>query len=71
MNNSVKAEIDREYGSFEMKLTGFETDAQMNAKLTIGAYIIDKNGKVSYLQPGTPLEGDKYCYVSYNSIVNQ
>ena len=71
MNNAVMAEIDREYGSFEMKLTGFETEAQMNAKLTIGAYVIDKSGKVTYLQPGTPLEGDKYCYVSYNSIVNQ
>ena len=71
MNNAVKAEIDREYGSFEMKLTGFETEAQMNAKLTIGAYVIDKSGKVTYLQPGAPLEGDKYCYVSYNSIVNQ
>ena len=67
----VAAEIDRDYGSFEMKITGFETEAQKSALLTIGAYVIDKNGKVTYLQPSTPNEGDKYAYISYNAVVNQ
>ena len=71
MDNAVKAEIDRDYGSFEMKITGFETEAQKSALLTIGAYVIDKNGKVTYLQPSTPNEGDKYAYISYNAVVNQ
>ena len=71
MNNAVKAEIDREYGAFEMKITGFETDAHKEAKLTIGAYVIDKNGNVTYLQPNAPSDGGKYSYITYNSILNQ
>ena len=39
----------------------------------IGAYtkVIDgENTEYSYMQPGTPNENEKYCFVSYNLVVN-
>ena len=53
-----------------MKLTGFTTDAHKEAQITFGAYMVDKNGNVVYLVPGTPKEGDSYVYVTYNEIAN-
>ena len=54
-----------------MKLTGFVTEAQMTAEISMGMFVIDKNGNVTYLQPNLPKEGDKYAYVSYNAIYNK
>ena len=56
-----------DYDIFAIRITGFETDAQKDAQLALGAYVID-NGKVSYLQAGTPDVGAKYSYVSYNGL---
>ena len=68
--SAITAEIDREFISFEFKLVNIETDAQKNAQISFGAYTIDKNGKIAYIQPGTPNEGDKFAYITYNTIAN-
>jgi len=67
---AIKASVNRELVAFEMKITGIQTEAQMNANISFGAYIINKAGEVAYLQAGTPNEGEAYYYVSYNSILN-
>ncbi|MBO5357061.1 MAG: leucine-rich repeat domain-containing protein [Clostridia bacterium] len=67
----IKADIDESYASFEMKITGFETDAHKNAKLSIGAYVIDNKGNISYLQASAPNEGEKYSYITYNGVLAQ
>ncbi|MBQ4585312.1 MAG: leucine-rich repeat domain-containing protein [Clostridia bacterium] len=56
------------YDVFAIRITGFETDEHKDAKLALGAYVIDGD-KVTYLQVGTPAEGAKYCYTSYNEQV--
>ncbi len=70
-DSAVIAEVERSYASFEMKITGFETEAQRAAEISFGAYVIDKNGKVSYLQAGEPTDGNKFSYVTYNLITNK
>ena len=56
------------YDVFAITITGFETEEHNDAKLALGAYVIDGD-KVTYLQVGTPTEGAKYCYTSYNEQV--
>ena len=68
--DTVKAEVDEEYASFEIKLSGFVTEAHKEAQITFGAYMTDKNGNVIYVTPGTPKDGDNYVYVTYNEIAN-
>ena len=58
------------YDVFAIRITGFETDEHKDAKLALGAYVIDGD-KVTYLQVGTPAEGAKYCYTSYNEQVTE
>ena len=70
-DSAVIAEVERSYASFEMKITGFETEAQRAAEISFGAYVIDKNGKVSYLQAGEPTDINKFSYVTYNLIANK
>ena len=68
---AIKTEINRDFKSFEMKITGIKTEEQMNAKISFGAYVISKEGKISYLQAGTPNEGEGYYYTSYQAVLNQ
>ena len=68
--SAVTAEVGREYVSFEFKLVNIETEAHKNAQISFGAYVVDKNGKIAYIQPGTPNEGDKFAYITYNTIAN-
>ena len=70
-DSAVIAEVDKSYVSFELKLCGFETDAHKNAKISFGAYVINKNGEVVYLQPGTTNEDEAYCYITYNTLVTK
>ena len=59
-------------GAFELKITGFRTEAQKDAKIIFGAYVIaTKDGKMefSFMQSGEPLENSKYYSASYNDIV--
>ena len=68
----INAEIAKgTYVSFELKITGF-TDKYKDIKLAMGAYVAvtDKEGTdYFYLQPGTPNQGEKYSFVSYNEVL--
>jgi len=64
---------NREFNVFELKIVGFESDALKSAKLAMGAYVAvtDTQGtKYSYMQPGTPNEGEKYYFTSYNDLIS-
>ena len=63
------AEINTTHTVFEIKVTGIAADK--DAKLALGAYVAITDGEAteySYMQPGTPDENEKYCFVSYNDI---
>ena len=61
-----------EYSSFEFKILGFN-DEQKDIKIAMGAYVKVTNEDISeysYMQSGTPNEGEKYSFISYNEIIN-
>ena len=64
----IKADVSRDYVSFEFRITGFETDDHKALKLALGAYVIDSTGKIYYMQGGEPAENEKYVFVSYSDI---
>ena len=70
---SIIAEISSyKFASFELKITGFETNEHKALKLAMGAYAAVTDGETteySYMQGGEPNENEKYCFVSYNDIV--
>lgn len=56
-----------------LKMVGFDTENSKEVEFAIGAYAVttqDGKKSYSYIQEDTPLEGEKYCFVSYNDIVN-
>lgn len=58
------------YGAFELKIVGFTTDEQKATKIAMGAYVVTgEDRKISYMQAGTPSEGQKYYSVSYSDII--
>ena len=58
----------RGFDIVEFKVIGFVTDEHKDANLALGIYVIDGE-TVSYVQASKPNEGEKYSYVSYNSLV--
>ena len=57
---------------FAIKIVGFKTEEHKAAKLAMGAYlavVTDGVGEYHYMQGGTPDEGEKYYFVSYNDVV--
>lgn len=63
-----------EYVAFVLKIVGFTTDIQKEAKLVMGAFVgsTNENGtEYTYLQNGTPDENEKYYSISYNDILNE
>lgn len=71
-SGAIKAEVSKvDIGSFELVITGFKTEVQKAAMLALGAYVIATKGEeieISYIQKGTPSEGNKYCFISYNQL---
>ena len=55
---------------FDFKLTGFNTNEQMLAKISIGVYVIE-NGSISYIQNGILDEGAAYSYITYDAIIKR
>ena len=54
-----------------LKITGFETDAQKSANFSFGMFAItekDSVKSISYLQHSAPADQSKYSYVSYNTL---
>ncbi|MBO4983423.1 MAG: leucine-rich repeat domain-containing protein [Clostridia bacterium] len=72
-DGAVTVEIKRmDFAGFDIKVMGFETDAQKATKLALGAYAMVSNGEgveYSYMQSENPLEGEKYSFVTYNEAV--
>lgn len=69
IGTSVEGAADR---VFEIKIVGFVTQEQMDAKLVLSAYVIatkDGVGVVSYMQPNSPASGERYSYTTYNSLL--
>lgn len=62
---------NKDNGGFEIKVVGFTTDAQKNAKLVVSAYAITTKGDeavVSYLQAEAPTEGSRYNIITFNDF---
>ena len=72
---SIIAEISSyKFASFELKITGFETNEHKALKLAMGAYVATIDGETteySYMQGGESNENEKYCFVSYNDIIGK
>lgn len=70
----INAEISNHgFVAFELKIIGFTDDCKY-LKLAMGAYVAVTAGEAteySYLQYGTPNEGEKYCFVSYYDIIGK
>ena len=69
----ITAEIARtDFAGFDVKLVGFTTDIQKNTALAMGAYVAVTDGEkttYSYMQLGTPDEGAKYFFASFNDLI--
>ena len=67
----ISAEITNYiFTAFEIMIVGF-TDEYKDQKLAMGAYVTATDGKTteySYIQHGTPLKNEKYCFITYNDI---
>ena len=60
------------HAAFEIKVTGFTTDAQKSVQLALGAFVEltrDEDKEYYYVQPGDAAEGEKYYFASYNEMV--
>ena len=71
--NAIAAEISGyRFVMFELKIVGF-TEEYKDELLAMGAYAKVTDGEsteYAYMQPGTPNENEKYCFVSYNDVLN-
>ncbi len=69
---ALVAEVPSKYVIMELKMAGFQTSEQKEALFAFGAYVKvtdDTTVTYDYLEKGTPAEGEKYCFVSYNDII--
>lgn len=69
-NGSVMAEINTGYVALKLKMGGID---DRDAQFTMGAYLVFGEGEgkeYAYIEGGTPLDGEKYYFVSYNSVAN-
>ena len=63
---------DSGFDFIKLKIVGFDTDKQKSADFAIGAYVLSSKGaerKIRYIQEGNPVEENKYCYISYESVL--
>ena len=55
-----------------LKMVGFDTEESKAVEFAIGAYAVttlEGEKSYSYLQEGTPLEGEKYAFIKYSDYV--
>ena len=73
INGAINAEITGEkVVSFTLRIIGFTVE-YYDTKLAMGAYVAEINDEditYSYIQAGTPKAQDKYCFISYNEVLN-
>lgn len=58
--------------AFDLKIVGFTTEEHKKLEIAMGAYVItttEGTTTVSYIQHGSPKEGNKYSTVTFNDIV--
>ncbi len=62
------------FDMFEIKLTGFATEREQTAKISMGAYVTEINGEkksTSYIQSISPNEGEKYSYIVFADLAKE
>ena len=67
-DGAVKAEVNEGFIALELKICGI-TDT--TAMFAMGAYLEISDGvttEYEYIEDGEPAEGEKYCFVSYDSV---
>ena len=75
VDGAITVDLTRyEFNCFELKIAGFSTDKQMEAKIALGAYVeVSKAGSTEYTYMQDDTRGalaGKYYVVSYNDVVN-
>ena len=74
LSGVVSAEVTNgKFAFLSLKMVGFETEESKKAEFAIGAYVVttqDGQKSYSYLQQGTPANGEKYAYIKYNDFVS-
>ena len=74
VNGAIALDVTKSNFTFiALKMVGFETEESKNAEFAIGAYVVttkDEQKSYSYLQQGTPVNGEKYAYIKYNDFVS-
>ena len=74
INGAIALDITKaDFAFLSLKMVGFDTEESKKVDFAIGAYVVTtENGlkKYSYLQQGTPVDGEKYAYIKYNDFVS-
>ena len=74
VNGAIALDVTKSNFTFiALKMVGFETEESKKAEFAIGAYVVttkDEQKSYSYLQEGTPVNGEKYAYIKYNDFVS-
>ena len=73
-NGAICVEISQ-FGlsAFEIHISGF-SDEYKDAKIAMGAYVAlsdDEATEYSYMQEDVPNQGEKYCFASYNDVIEK
>ena len=75
VNGAIALDVTESGFAFiSLKMVGFDTEESKAVEFAIGAYTVtteNEQKKYSYLQYGTPLEGDKYAFIKYSDFVKQ
>ena len=73
VNGAIALDVTKSGFTFiALKMVGFDKEDSKEAFFAIGAYAIttlEGEKSYSYLQEGTPLEGEKYAFIKYNDFV--
>ena len=73
VNGAIALDVTKSGFAFiALKMVGFDKEDSKEAFFAIGAYAIttlEGEKSYSYLQEGTPLEGEKYAFIKYNDFV--
>lgn len=68
---AIKAEVNTGFIALQIKMVGID---DKDALFTMGAYLEFNEGEIkeyAYIQSENPLENEKYCFVSYNSLIKE
>ena len=74
VNGAIALDVtESNFAFISLKMVGFDTEDSKKTEFAIGAYVATtENGQknYSYLQQGTPADGEKYAYIKYNDFVS-